>query len=169
MGGALGNDFTKAMGYDVGASLVSGADPKVIKNLLGNRKLAVPLDAVVGPVGASKDDGHVTALDSIQPSEVIHDDGPKTSAMLEKVVSEAKTVLWNGPLGNYENGYTDATLSLARAVAKSSAYSIIGGGDTDAAIEELGMRDKFSFISTGGGAMLDFIAKGTLPGLQALN
>ena len=169
VGGALGNDFTKAMGYDVGASLVSGADPKVIKNLLGNRKLAVPLDAVVGPVGASKDDGHVTTLDSIQPSEVIHDDGPKTSAMLEKVVSEAKTVLWNGPLGNYENGYTDATLSLARAVAKSSAYSIIGGGDTDAAIEELGMRDKFSFISTGGGAMLDFIAKGTLPGLQALN
>ena len=169
VGGALGNDFTKAMGYDVGASLVSSADPKIIKSLLGNRKLAVPLDAVVGHVGAKKQEGHVVSLDSIQKDEVIHDDGPKTSAMLEKIVKDAKTVLWNGPLGNYENGYTDATFALARTIANSSAHSIIGGGDTDAAIEELDMRDRFSFISTGGGAMLDFIAKGTLPGLQALN
>ena len=168
VGGALGNDFTKAMGYDVGASLVSGADPKAIKNLLANRKLAVPLDAVVGPVGAQKDAGRVTALDSIEVQEVIHDDGPKTSEMLEKIVETAKTVLWNGPLGNYEHGFIDATQALALAIAKSSAYSIIGGGDTVAAIEDIGAQDKFSFISTGGGAMLDFLAKGTLPGLAAL-
>ena len=89
--------------------------------------------------------------------------------MLEKHVKNAKTVLWNGPLGNYENGYMDATRALVLAIAKSSAYSIIGGGDTEAAIEELKLREHFSFISTGGGAMLDFFAKGTLPGLEVLH
>jgi phosphoglycerate kinase len=168
-GGALGNDFTKAMGHSVGKSLVSDADPKAIKILLANRKLAVPLDAVVGLVGSKKEAGRVTKLDAIQPEEAILDNGPKTSEMLEGLVKDAKTVLWNGPLGNYENGFVDATRALVIAIAKSSAYSIIGGGDTEAAIEDLHVYEHFSFISTGGGAMLDFLAKGTLPGLQALD
>jgi phosphoglycerate kinase len=168
VGGALGNDFTKAMGYSVGTSLVSDADPKAIKNLLANRKLAVPLDAVVGPLGSKRETSRVSKLDNIQPGEAILDNGPKTSEMLEGLVKDAKTVLWNGPLGNYENGFVDATRALVIAVAKSSAYSIIGGGDTEAAIEDLHVTEHFSFISTGGGAMLDFLAKGTLPGLQAL-
>ncbi|HEX7651347.1 MAG TPA: phosphoglycerate kinase, partial [Candidatus Paceibacterota bacterium] len=79
-----------------------------------------------------------------------------------------KTVLWNGPLGNYEKGFVASTEALARAIAAGSAYSIIGGGDTIGAIEKLGLDDRFSFVSTGGGAMLDFLAKGTLPGIQAL-
>jgi phosphoglycerate kinase len=168
VGGALGNDFTKAMGYSVGASLVSGADSKAIKNLLGNKKLAVPLDAVVGAVNSEKSASHAADVTSIQENEAILDDGPKTIAMLEKLVSEAKTVLWNGPLGNYEHGYMEATRALALAIAKSGAHSILGGGDTEAAIEDLNIREHVSFISTGGGAMLDFLAKGTLPGLQAL-
>ncbi len=168
-GGALGNDFTKAMGHNVGKSLTSDADPKTIKALLANRKLAVPLDVVVGEVGSKKESGRVSKLNGIKPSEAILDDGPKTSEMLAGLVKDAKTVLWNGPLGNYENGFTDATRALVIAIAKSSAYSIIGGGDTEAAIEDLHVQEHFSFISTGGGAMLDFLAKGTLPGLQVLN
>jgi len=84
-------------------------------------------------------------------------------------VHNAKTVLWNGPLGNYENGFIEATDDLARAIAASHSHSIIGGGDTIAAIEKLGLFSKFSFVSTGGGAMLDFLAYGTLPGIEALS
>ena len=167
-GGALGNDFVKASGNDVGTSLVSDADPKAIKALLAERKLAIPLDAVVGKMGSSQAESHVSRLDSIPADEAILDDGPQTSEMLAKLVKDAKTVLWNGPLGNYEHGFVDATRALVIAIANSDAYSIIGGGDTEAAIEELNVREHFSFISTGGGAMLDFLAKGTLPGLQAL-
>ena len=169
VGGALGNDFTQAMGYNVGTSLVSGADPKEIKSVMANRKLAVPLDVIVGPLNEKREKGHVSRLDAIQPNEAILDDGPLTTQMLEKLVKEAKTVLWNGPLGNYENGYVDATQALALAIAKSNAFSILGGGDTEAAVEDLHVREHFSFISTGGGAMLDFLAKGTLPGLEALS
>ena len=169
VGGALGNDFVKAMGHEVGTSLVSNADPKSIKNLMTNRKLAVPLDAVVGPLNSKKEESHVSRLDGIKKDEAILDDGPQTLGMLEKLVHDAKTVLWNGPLGNYENGYVDSTHALVLAIGKSNAFSIIGGGDTEAAIEELNMREQFSFISTGGGAMLDFLAKGTLPGLEVLN
>ncbi len=169
VGGALGNDFTKAMGYSVGSSLVSGADPKAIKSLLGNKKLAVPLDAIVGESNSEESASHSATFDSIKDSEAILDDGPKTVAMLEKLIGNAKTVLWNGPLGNYEHGYVEATRAIALAIAKSSAYSVLGGGDTEAAIEDLNIRDSVSFISTGGGAMLDFLAKGTLPGLEALS
>jgi phosphoglycerate kinase len=169
-GGALGNDFVKAMGHNVGTSLVSDADPKEIKNVLAIRKLAVPLDAVVGTLGEKKDAGNsqVVKLDSIPADKAILDDGPATSEMLCKLVKEAKTILWNGPFGNYENGYIDSTFAVAKAIAESNAFSIVGGGDTVAAIEEMGAAQHFSFLSTGGGAMLDFLAKGTLPGLVVL-
>ena len=168
-GGALGNDFVKAMGNNVGASLVSDADPKAIKNVLANRKLAVPLDAVIGTPDQKKEDAQVVRLDSVPADKAILDEGPATTEMLVKLVKEAKTILWNGPLGNYENGYTDSTFAVAKAIAESNAYSIVGGGDTVAAIEELGAASHFSFLSTGGGAMLDFLAKGTLPGLKVLD
>jgi phosphoglycerate kinase len=76
--------------------------------------------------------------------------------------------LWNGPLGEYEKGFTETTDVLARAIAESKAYSVVGGGDTVAEIERIGLLNRFSFVSTGGGAMLEFLAKGTLPGIQAL-
>ena len=169
-GGALGNDFVKAMGYGIGMSLVSDADPKEIKNVLANRKLAVPLDAVVGTLGQRKDsEAQIVKLDSVSADKAILDAGPVTVETLLKLIKEAKTILWNGPLGNYENGYTDSTFAVAKAIAESGAYSVIGGGDTVAAIEDMHAAEHFSFLSTGGGAMLDFLAKGTLPGLEALN
>jgi phosphoglycerate kinase len=168
VGGALGNDFVQASGYGVGKSLTSGANIQEIKLLLANRKLAIPLDSIVGAVGATRETGREAALNDTQPDEMILDDGPQTVAMLAARVKEAKTILWNGPLGNYENGFTDATEALAKLIAESGAHSIIGGGDTVAAIEKLGISDRISFISTGGGAMLDFLAKGTLPGISVL-
>ncbi len=104
----------------------------------------------------------------VLPDEVILDHGPGTGLLLTSLALNAKTVLWNGPLGNYENGFVDATDTLAHAIAASNARSVLGGGDTVAAVEVLGLMPKFTFVSTGGGAMLDFLAKGTLPGITAL-
>jgi phosphoglycerate kinase len=87
---------------------------------------------------------------------------------ISALASQAQTVLWNGPLGNYENGFNGATDTLAHTIADSKAYSVLGGGDTVAAVEQLGLLNRFTFVSTGGGAMLDFLAQGTLPGIEVL-
>lgn len=169
VGGALANDFMRASGKTVGKSLVSSdVDELEIRKLLNNPKLMLPLDEVAAPAGSGHDAGKVYGLNDIPQTHGIYDDGPKTVSALATVAANAKTVLWNGPLGLYEKGFTDATQGLARAIGESQAYSILGGGDTVAAVEELGLAHRFSFISTGGGAMLDFLAKGTLPGLAAL-
>lgn len=149
VGGALANDFLKASGQDVGKSLVSGTDPDTFEKLLANPKLVLPID-------------------SITKNEVILDHGPGTITLLADLAQKAKTILWNGPLGNYENGFVTATDAFATAIAMSGAYSVVGGGDTVASIEKLGILQRFSFVSTGGGAMLDFLAAGTLPGIEAL-
>ena len=101
--------------------------------------------------------------------DMILDQGAGTNALLADLAKKAKMIIWNGPLGNYENGFTSGTNTFAQAVAASNAHSIVGGGDTIAAIENLGLLSHFSFVSTGGGAMLDFLAQGTLPGIQVLH
>lgn len=169
VGGALANDFMQAGGRPVGQSLVSGADKAELKLIMGNAKLALPQDYVVAPYGATREQGRLAEIQDVHPDEAILDNGPKTVAMLAERVKSAKTVLWNGPIGNYEKGFVEGTEAFARVVAGSRAHSIVGGGDTVAAIEKLGLNTKFSFISTGGGAMLDFLAKGTLPGLDVLS
>lgn len=168
VGGALANDFLKAKGMPVEASLVSDADPAHIKKLLGHPRLVLPSDEIIAAPGASASESRVEMLDGKPPYEAVLDNGPRTLAKLEAMVRESKTILWNGPLGNYEHGFTEATERLAKAIAQSSAHTVIGGGDTIAAVEKLKIAGRFSFISTGGGAMLDFIAKGTLPGLKVL-
>lgn len=168
VGGALANDFMAECGYNVGTSLLSkNPDVRVLRRLLTHPKLMLPLDEVVAP-RESRGAGTLVAPNKVPSDQAILDDGPATVAALSNIVQKANTILWNGPLGNYENGFTEATEGIARAVAASNAYSIVGGGDTVAAIEKLDLADQFSFISTGGGAMLDFLAKGTLPGLEAL-
>ncbi len=168
VGGALANDFMQASGRPVGRSLVSGIDKTELKALLGNRKLALPQDYVVAPAGKDRTHGRIAEIQDVHADEAILDNGPKTIAMLAERIGSAKTILWNGPLGNYENGFTEGTEALAQIIAASGAHSIVGGGDTVAAIEKLGLGNRFSFISTGGGAMLDFLAKGTLPGISVL-
>jgi len=103
--------------------------------------------------------GDVTALDS----------NDETLAVLEDKINQSEFILWNGPLGDYEHGYTEGTFNLASLIAESGKTSIVGGGDTLAAIKELNITDKFTFVSTGGGAMIDFLAQGTLPGIEALS
>lgn len=169
VGGALANDFMRASGKTIGRSLVSSdVDELEIRKLLNNPKLMLPLDEIAAPIGSSHDTGKVFGTNAILADDAIYDDGPKTVKALATITANAKTILWNGPLGLYEKGFVDATEGVARAIGESNAYSILGGGDTVAAVEKLGLSHRFSFISTGGGAMLDFLAKGTLPGLAAL-
>jgi len=173
VGGALASDFLKAAGQEVGESLVSEHALGSAEELLASHRLVLPVDSLVVPaslVGSSDAPirARVALAGQIRPDESILDHGPDTTALLARLAEEAKTILWNGPLGNYENGFTNATNDFARVVAESGARSVVGGGDTVAAIEGLGLLPHFSFVSTGGGAMLAFLAKGTLPGIEAL-
>lgn len=163
VGGALANNFFKEMGYEIGASMVSPENFN-LKRYFKDAKLMLPVDLVV------KRGSENIVIDNkeVQPGDVILDAGPKALADLKKVIFNARYVLWNGPLGNYEHGYKQPTINLAEMISMSGAMSIVGGGDTLAAIAELGTADKFSFISTAGGAMLDFLANETLPGIDAL-
>lgn len=171
VGGALANDFLKASGAEVGKSLVSGGDTSALVPLLASPKLVLPVDSLVVPesAGGARKAARVAPVGQVRPDEVILDHGPGTSALLANLAEKAATILWNGPLGNYENGFVDATDAFARAVADSGARSVVGGGDTIASIEGLGLLARFSFVSTGGGAMLGFLAKGTLPGISVLD
>ncbi len=151
VGGALANNFFKEQGKDIGDSLVSPENFN-LSRFFGSPKLLLPID-------------------SVRKDNSIFDAGPETVKLLEKEISEAKYVLWNGPLGAYEMGYKGPTLELARILARATKHgtkTILGGGDTLATIAELGTEDKYTFVSTGGGAMLEFLAKGTLPGVEAL-
>ena len=163
VGGALCNDFFKEKGYEIGASLVSKTEID-LSAYKDSPKLLLPVDVV-------NQEGTVKAPDGLTRSDKIMDSGPKTLEMLKTQIANSKMILWNGPLGLYEDGYKGPTLELARMIGEATGKgveSIVGGGDTLAAIAELGTHEKFTFISTGGGAMLDFLAQGTLPGIQAL-
>ncbi len=163
IGGALANDFFKAKGFEVGKSLLSEV-PIDLSGYISDPKISLPTDVVVS--GQSGNTEKETG--EIKQDESIFDAGSKTVATLKGLISSAKCVLWNGPLGLYEKGYKQPTLEIAEALAESSAMTVVGGGDTLAAIQELNIENKLGFVSTGGGAMLDFLANGTLPGLEAL-
>lgn len=166
--GALANDFLMAKGYPVGSSLVSSEGQDHIRELMKDSRLIVPVDVIVAPPGSSREAGRICMPNEVQAGEAILDVGPHTAAALVELVNRSKTVLWNGPLGLFENGFMDGTRTTARAIANVETRSILGGGDTIAAVESLGLAGEFSFVSTGGGAMLDFLAYGTLPGIAAL-
>lgn len=168
VGGALANDIIKAKGFEVGVSLVSEGEFEIDK-LIKNPKLQTFADVTV------KDkDGNIVVkkLEDILPTDYIGDAGTETLEQLKNILKDAKTVVWNGPLGNYEIGFTDKTEQLAETIASLTSEgkleSIVGGGDTVASINKLDLNHKFSFISTGGGAMLDYLVNETLPGIQAL-
>ncbi|MDO8575195.1 MAG: phosphoglycerate kinase [bacterium] len=169
--GALANDIYKVKGYEVGRSLISldSKFDKEIKEIISNNKIIVPEDVVIEDTEKNVTSKPANYLDI---GDLINDTGPLSIAKISETVKNYKYVLWNGPLGNYENGFVDGTANLARALAeateKSGVKTIVGGGDTLAVIASLGLMDKFTFLSTGGGAMLDFLANTTLPGIEAL-
>jgi phosphoglycerate kinase len=163
VGGALANDVFKALGYPVGQSMVSDVSLKDAA-FLKNPKLLLPPDVVVdGPNGR-----RVTIPSQVQSEEKIFDAGPETVAMLRAYINEARTVLWNGPFGNYEAGFTEATEETVKNLTKAEAFSVVGGGDTVAAIEELDVVNDLGFVSTGGGAMLTYLEHGSTPIIDLL-
>jgi phosphoglycerate kinase len=161
--GALMNDVFKARGFEVGKSLVS--DVSIAgASFLESEKLLLPIDVVVdGPYGVK-----TKKPNEVLPEESILDVGPETIEMLKPHIARAKTVLWNGPFGNYEGGFKDGTEATAKLLAEADAFCVVGGGDSVAAIENLGLNDKLGFVSTGGGAMLTFLEQGGLPVLELL-
>ncbi len=163
IGGALANDFLKAKGFDTGNSLLSSGKLD-LKNFM-NQKLILPVDMRVRNGGSVS----VKRPEQVSDGDIIADIGPESVRLLKPFIKKAKFILWNGPLGNYELGFREATTEIANLLAQAEAETVVGGGDTIASISTLGAEDKFSFISTGGGAMLDFLANETLPGIEALN
>lgn len=163
VGGALLGDFLKAQGYEIGLSLVDEAKYDLSK-ILNNKKLILAVDVVV------KSEGKLLnkKINEIKKDEMIIDIGKESVKNLSLFIEKSKLILWNGPLGIYEDGGAEATKKLLKLVAGEKAESIIGGGDTVALVSEMKMEKKFSFVSTSGGATLDFLANGTLPGIKAL-
>lgn len=163
VGGALANNFFKELNFEVGKSMISEGEFN-IPELLKTQKVFIPTDiiAVSGRKAVEK------SAHEVDPQDKIWDAGTDTLVQLNELIKKSKFILWNGPLGNYEDGYTEGTEKLAELIAKSKAVSVVGGGDTVAAIKTLNLMDKFSFVSTGGGAMLDFLVKETLPGIEAI-
>jgi phosphoglycerate kinase len=164
VGGALATNILKEKGFEIGKSLLSDGEFG-IGEMLKDSKFKYPTDVTV-----KNDEGVISIkkTDSVLPDEYIADCGPETIEMLKSEVKTAKFVLWNGPLGNYEIGFKDKTEQLAEVLAESGAETVVGGGDTLSAIQSMGVMEKFSFVSTAGGAMLDFLANETLPGIEAL-
>lgn len=163
VGGALQNNFFKSKGIEVGKSLIDSKKFN-LGTLCKDEKLILPEDVVV----QRKKEKVVISIDEIKTSDSIMDIGPKTIKNLSKKIKESKTVLWNGPLGFYEKGFTEGTESIVKALAKSDAKSIVGGGDTVVMVKKLKAQNKLTFVSTGGGAMLEYLQKGKLPGIEAL-
>ncbi|OGG44133.1 phosphoglycerate kinase [Candidatus Kaiserbacteria bacterium RIFCSPHIGHO2_01_FULL_48_10] len=163
MGGALANDLYVAKGYEIGKSLVSGTGHAT--NLLENPKIILPMRVIVsGPLGARE-----TRASEVGKEETISDIAPSSIRELKPFLEKASSTLWNGPMGNFEKGFRQGTDVLAEMIASSPGKKIIGGGDTLSSIQNLGLSEKFTFISSAGGAMLDFLANGTLPGIEALD
>ena len=164
VGGALAHDIFKAKGFSIGRS-VSSDVPLELSDILAHPNLILPVDVVV--VGA---DGSpiVKSPEHVGDEETILDAGPRTLRQLLELSAQQKFVLWNGPLGNYERGYKGQTEALALGLTQVSASCVVGGGDTVASIDSLNLGDKYAFVSTGGGAMLEYLQQGTLPGIEAL-
>lgn len=163
IGGALANDFLKAKGFEVGESLVDKENYNIGK-LLNNKKLLLPIDVIVKTKnGLVSKNAH-----EVLKGETILDIGMMSVKSLQEYIQKSKLILWNGPLGKYETGGGNSTKSVLKIIAKTKATSIIGGGDTVSLISEMKLEKNFSFVSTGGGATLDFLSAGTLPGVKAL-
>lgn len=163
IGGAVANDFLKAKGFPVGASLVSDT-PVDLSSILSSPTLFLPTDVVVEKNGIRKN----KAIESVESGEAILDLGKESIRSLKEKISKVKCVLWNGTLGLCERGFEEGTNATASAIVEAKIHSVVGGGDTLTALSKIGLRSKFSFVSTGGGAMLQFLAEGTLPGIKAL-
>ena len=178
IGGGMAYTFEKAQGYEIGTSLCDDTKLDYCKEMMEKaqklgKKLLLPVDAVItdhfpDPIDDASIATEVVDIDKIPTDKMGMDIGPKTRALYEEAVKSAKTVVWNGPMGVFENPVLAAgTKAVAAALAETEATTIIGGGDSAAAVNQLGYADKMSHISTGGGASLEFLEGKELPGVYA--
>jgi phosphoglycerate kinase len=172
IGGGMANTFLAAQGYEMGDSLVEAESMDVAVELMGEGegKLVLPVDAVIADAFAADAARKVVAVDAIEPGWRMLDIGPKTVALFVGKLEGAKMVVWNGPMGVFEfEPFAAGTLAVAQMLAESDATTIIGGGDSVAAIQQAGLSEQMTHISTGGGASLEMLEGQTLPGLAALD
>ena len=178
IGGGMAYTFAKAQGYEIGTSLCDETKVDYCKEMLEKaeklgKKLLLPVDAVItdhfpDPIDDAGIATEVVDIDKIPADKMGMDIGPKTRALYAEAVASAKTVVWNGPMGVFENPVlAEGTKAVAKALAETDATTIIGGGDSAAAVNQLGYADKMSHISTGGGASLEFLEGKELPGVYA--
>jgi phosphoglycerate kinase len=174
VGGGIANTFIAAHGYKVGKSLVENDLVDTAKSIdvaakARNAEVPVPVDVVVAPEFKADAPATTKRVADVGDADMILDIGPETAKRYAELIAKAGTVVWNGPVGVFEfDAFGHGTETLARAIADSSAFSIAGGGDTLAAIEKYGVEDKISYISTGGGAFLEFLEGKKLPAVAAL-
>jgi phosphoglycerate kinase len=172
IGGGMANTFFKAQGYDMADSLVEEDAIETAKDLLAKAgdKLVLPVDVVIADDFSADAAAKTMDVGDVPAGWRILDIGPKTVAEFDQVIADAGTVVWNGPMGVFEfAAFAKGTFEIAKALAKSDAVSIVGGGDSASAIQKSGLADKITHISTGGGASLEMLEGKTLPGLAALD
>ena len=171
IGGAMGFTFFKAQGYEVGDSLVEEEYLEEAKRLMeeAGDRLVLPVDVVVADAMEEGAESETVASGGIPSGKMGLDIGPETVALFEGHISGASTIFWNGPMGVFEiDAFAKGTEGVARAVAESGATSVVGGGDSVAAVNKLGLEDRMSHISTGGGASLEYVEGKDLPGIAVL-
>lgn len=170
IGGAMAYPFLKAQGHQIGKSLCQDEDVALAKRILATSyksKLVLPTDHIVSKEfgGAPVECENTDIEDSMMGLDI----GPKTIDLYKNKLASAKTVLWNGPMGLFENkDFANGTMAMARVLSELDAFTLVGGGDSVSAVKKSGLAQKMSHVSTGGGASLEFIENGTLPGIQAL-
>ncbi|SES93841.1 phosphoglycerate kinase [Anaerobranca gottschalkii] len=174
IGGGMANTFLKAQGYELGKSLVEEDKIELAKELLAEAKaknveLLLPTDLVVADKFDPQAQSQVVAIDQIPADWMALDIGPKTVELFADRIAKAKTIVWNGPMGVFEmDAFAKGTEGVAKALAESNGITIVGGGDSAAAVEKVGLADKMSHISTGGGASLEYLEGKVLPGVDCL-
>ncbi len=174
IGGGMANTFLKAQGHDVGKSLVEEDNVDVARDVLeraraANVELLLPVDAVVAERMDADAEAREVSVDDVPPDMAIFDVGSSTVSTFAEALKTARTIVWNGPMGVFElEPFAKGTKGVAQAVADSHGFTLVGGGDSVAAIEQIGLADKISHISTGGGASLEFLEGKRLPGIAAL-
>jgi phosphoglycerate kinase len=169
VGGGIANTFLLAAGFPVGKSLVEQDLVATARDLMQKTHIPLPVDVVVAKAFAADAEATVKAVKDVAEDEMILDIGPQTAAQFAGLIAQMKTIIWNGPVGVFEfEAFAGGTEAVARAVAANSGFSIAGGGETIAAIDMFGVTEAVSYISTGGGAFLEFVQGETLPAVQIL-
>lgn len=174
IGGGIANTFIAAEGYEVGKSLyepdlIDEAERLIALSKAGKLNIPLPIDVIVADKMSADAESYERAVDQVDEDEKILDIGPETVKKYQAIIAKAKTILWNGPVGAFEiDQFSKGTQAIGHAIADSDAFSVAGGGDTLAAIEMYDLENKISYVSTGGGAFLQFIEGKPLPGVEAL-